>query len=124
MLVPWRTLGLLLAGGALGTLARVLVASLVARPIWPTLVVNVVGSFALGLFMAGALIPGRVGDAWRVAFAVAFLGAFTTMSAFAYDTVALAQQGRPALALANAIGNPLASVAAAALGVAVGRALA
>lgn len=46
------------------------------------------------------------------------------MSAFAYDTVTLAQQGRPALALANAIVNPLASVAAAALGVAVGRALA
>lgn len=124
MLVPWRTLGLLVAGGALGTIARVLVASLVARPVWPTLVVNVVGSFALGLFMAGALLPGRVGDAWRVAFAVAFLGAFTTMSAFAYDTVALAQQGRLGLAIANAVGNPLASVLSAAAGVAVGRAFA
>ena len=124
--VPWRVLGLLALGGSLGTVARVLVASWLARPgfPWATLAVNASGSFALGLFMAAAFVPGRAGEAWRLGFAVAFLGAYTTMSAFAYEAVDLAQRGRTTLALAHMLGNPLLSVLCAALGVALGRSLA
>lgn len=127
MQVPWRALGILVLGGSLGTLARVLVASWLARPggfPWATLAVNASGSFALGLFMAAAFVPGRASEAWRLGFAVAFLGAYTTMSAYAYDAVDLAQRGRTALALAHVLGNPLLSVLCAALGVALGRAVA
>lgn len=117
---PWRAAGLLVLGGSLGTLARFGVSMLLARPgfPWNVLLVNVLGSLAIGVMLG----RGATEDT-RLLVAVGFLGAFTTMSAFAYDTVALARGGEPGLALANGILNPAASVAAAGLGVLVGRTL-
>jgi CrcB protein len=78
----WIGIGLL---GGLGACARVLLGAAVdarassAFP-WGTLVVNVVGAFALGV-LAGA---GVGGDAWTLA-ATGFLGAFTTFSTWVVD---------------------------------------
>ena len=63
-----------------------------------TLAVNVIGSLAIG-FLAAAL-AGRVlsGGAIRLLVMAGFLGAFTTFSAFSYESVQLWQAGRwPAL---------------------------
>jgi CrcB protein len=56
-----------------------------------------------------------------VALGIGFLGAFTTFSTYAYETVRLAEDGTIGLALANAIGMVVVGLAAAALGLAVGR---
>lgn len=112
---------LLALGGTLGTFARFLVGAALARPgfPWSTLAINVVGSAALGFLVAGGLL---VREEWRLFVAVGFLGAFTTMSAFAVETVALAAEGDPVAAALNLLANPLASVAGAAMGWAAGRA--
>jgi CrcB protein len=88
---------------------------------WGTFAINVIGSFALGVLVAlttERLLPH---PGWRVAVGIGFLGAFTTFSTYAYETVRLAEDGTIGLALANAIGMVVVGLAAAALGLAVGR---
>ena len=85
-------------GGALGALARYGVANAIgtrAFP-WATLTINVVGSFALGLVLAGAV--GRWPAAVSFAVTVGLLGAFTTFSTFSFEATELLREGRAAAA--------------------------
>lgn len=86
-------------GGLLGTLARYGLQGWIqdrfARGSFPlgTLVVNVIGSLALGFLMrytTGSLV---VTPAVRAGLTIGFCGAFTTMSAFAYEGQALFADG-------------------------------
>lgn len=88
--------------GALGCLARYGVGQVGQRLLgdrfpWGTLAVNLAGSFAIGAVMALAetrQLDPRV----RVAVVAGFLGGFTTYSAFAYETLALAERRSAAAA--------------------------
>ncbi len=75
--------GLVGAGGAIGAVLRVLVASWVAAVggsgLAATQIVNLVGAFALGVFVAG-LESRRPRPRWRAFLAVGVLGSFTTFS--------------------------------------------
>lgn len=113
MNVPWRDVALVAAGGALGCLARFGVSSALPRLAfpWHTLLVNLVGAFALGYFF---LDHGMEHQA-RLAVAVGFLGGFTTLSTYSVETVALWREHHVALAVtnvvANGVGGPLMAVA-------------
>ncbi|MFI5327311.1 MAG: fluoride efflux transporter CrcB [Candidatus Rokuibacteriota bacterium] len=85
-------------GGAVGTGARYLLGGLAIRWLggelpYGTLLVNVIGSFLIGLVqelaMGAAVVPENV----RVVVAVGLLGGFTTYSAFAYESLRLAAAG-------------------------------
>lgn len=83
-------------GGFLGAVSRFLLvqAAGVISPIFPvgTLLVNVIGSFFAG-FILYSISPGKLlTPEWRHFLNIGFLGAFTTMSAFAYETILLADQ--------------------------------
>ena len=88
-----------------------------------TLVVNVGGSFLIGLFLA--LIGERlvVADWWRPLVAIGFLGSYTTFSTFSFETLALAQSGSWGLAALNVVGSVAGSLAGVYLGSVLGRAL-
>lgn len=113
------TVALLAAGGALGALARYGVATWVQRRTgpgfpWGTLVVNVLGSFALGVVFASV-----ADHPWRpmvVTFvATGFLGDFTTFSTFAYEAAALGHArawGRMTAYLVVSVAGTVAAVAA------------
>ena len=109
--------------GALGALTRywVGVAVGVHGFPWATLLINVTGSFLLGLILGG---PG--GGRWSLtvttAVAVGFLGAFTTFSTFSFETLAMLRSGRVAAALAYASASVVVGLAAAAGGYILGRA--
>lgn len=109
------TLLLVLVGGALGAPARYLVDRWVTARTpgpfpWGTVLVNVAGSFLLGLLAAAA--PG-----WLLTFGgVGFCGALTTFSTFTFETVRLVEQGRPLHALANVAISVVVGVASATLG--------
>ena len=88
-------------GGAAGSVLRywmsVWVVARTGGPIWGTLVVNLSGSFFMGL-LAVAL---REHAAGRQLVMVGVLGGYTTFSAFSLQTLELFQKGQPGLALAN-----------------------
>lgn len=66
-----------------------------------TLLVNVIGSFFLGLIMELSLRSTIISDELRIAFTIGFLGAFTTFSTFSYETFKLFEDGSIFLSLAN-----------------------
>lgn len=90
-------------GGALGAVVRYGLASLVAARVataFPlgTWVINISGSFIIGIFLTIAGARELLHPDWRLLVAVGFLGAYTTFSTFEYETLHLLQSGRPGLA--------------------------
>jgi len=86
-------------GGALGALSRfwaVTLASLWLDGEFPygILIVNVLGSFAIGIVFVFLVERAILPIAWRSAVMVGFLGAFTTFSAFSLQTIGLLEAGR------------------------------
>ena len=81
-----------------------------------TLVINLLGSFLLGLVTGGI----DDGAALRAALGVGFLGGFTTFSTASVELVRLVRAERPAAAAALALTMLGLGVAAAVLGLAVG----
>lgn len=86
------------AGGAVGAVARFLVASGMERWLgagfpWGTLAVNVAGSFALGALVEACALSWAPPPELRAALSVGALGAFTTFSAFSLDVASLVERG-------------------------------
>jgi CrcB protein len=82
---------------------------------WGTFIINVTGSFALGLVTGLALHHGLGGRATTV-LGTGLLGGYTTWSTFTWETFALAEQSRDWAAAANTIGSLAIGLAAAAGG--------
>ncbi|MFA5883056.1 MAG: fluoride efflux transporter CrcB [Acidimicrobiia bacterium] len=80
-----------------------------------TLVVNITGSLALGLVVGLMLAHGLDPDV-RTVVGTGFVGAYTTFSTYAYETVRRAEEGHPRVAIAYAIGSVVAATLAATLG--------
>lgn len=115
---------LVAAGGALGAVCRMMVASMVQRIAphavfpWGTFLVNVTGSFLLGL--VATLVIHRIfpqAEMVRLAVAVGFLGAYTTFSTFELEADALVTSGRWLPALLYVLGSVAAGFFALRLGV-------
>lgn len=99
---------LVAVGSAVGGVLRYAVSGAVARTlgeVFPlgTLTVNVLGSFAIGLFLALTGPDGRllVDPRLRQAFTLGLCGGFTTFSSFSMQTLALLQDGEWTLAALN-----------------------
>jgi CrcB protein len=87
-------------GSALGGLARYGISGMVARAFgetfpWGTLVVNVLGSFLIGVVATLSGPDGRllVSPVTRQFWLIGIFGGFTTFSAFSLQTLSLAQDG-------------------------------
>ncbi len=112
-------------GGIVGTLARYLVQGWVqARPgvaEFPigTLAINVAGSFLLGFIVRFATGATVISPETRGALTIGFCGAFTTMSTFSYETVALLGDGEYWRAGAYAGGTVLGCLLATVAGIAL-----
>ncbi len=117
--------GAVAAGGALGAVARHIITVLCARWIgtsFPigTLVINLTGSFVLGLFIAAAATRVPVSDVTRLAVVVGFLGAYTTFSTYIFDSNALLEDRAWIKASANLLGSVIVGMFAVRLGLAMG----
>lgn len=99
------------AGGAVGALSRYWMSGSVGQLLgqafpFGTLSVNVLGSFLMGLFAILLTEKIPVDESVRLGLLTGMLGAFTTFSAFAMDTLGLIESG----AVIRALGYMLASV--------------
>jgi len=108
---------LVAAGGALGAVGRHLVTAVATAWLgsgfpWGTLIVNVAGSFLLGVLVALLSAvwtpPGEV----RLFLVTGFLGAFTTFSAFSLDVVSEFERGHNSLAILYVVASVVLSVLA------------
>ncbi len=94
-------------GGFFGSIARYLMGLLVYRffdaPTFPyaTLLVNVLGCLAIGFIGTLAERSDIIQTPVRVFLIIGLLGGFTTFSAFGYETLTLARDGRMLHALWN-----------------------
>jgi CrcB protein len=110
-------------GGGIGSCLRaVVLAWLAAWSTWlPVLLVNLVGSFVIGLVVALADEAGLLRAQTRLFVAVGVLGGFTTFSAFGWGADLLAGRGAGGIALAYVVASVGGGVAAASAGVVAGR---
>ena len=107
---------LVMAGASLGAAARFLIThftfDLSHHHGFPygTLIVNVIGSFAVGYVLTWS--ADHTHDRWRLLAATGFCGGFTTFSAFAYESMEYLRQAQFGLLAANVLlNNTLAFVA-------------
>jgi fluoride exporter len=84
-------------GGFFGSIARYLAARFVNNyiPGFPfgTLTVNVTGSFVLGFLIYSVASGRNISPEVRDMIAIGFIGAYTTMSTFAYESFRLGELG-------------------------------
>lgn len=112
-------------GGVVGSAGRTAIGLWLGDGRFPTavLVVNLAGSFALGLFLArrerSVPAPGSL-RFW----AIGVLGSFTTFSTFGVDLVLLLEAGRPLAAIGYLGVSIVGGLALALLGTRLGRVLA
>jgi CrcB protein len=86
-------------GGALGAVSRYVVyvlAGLLLGTGFPygTLIVNIVGSFVMGVLVEGMALAWTIPEQARLFLTVGILGAFTTFSTFSLDVAVLYERGR------------------------------
>ncbi len=110
-------------GGFLGAIGRFLVSKAAGSIAYyfplGTLIVNVTGSFFLAFLLYSLIIGKQVSPELRSFVAIGFLGAFTTMSTFSYETVRLFQVHSYLFGFLNLVSNIVLSIGAVFLGRAV-----
>lgn len=107
-------------GGSVGAICRYAIA--IALPVVPgklpaaTLLVNVLGSFLIGVFFVVIVEKAWLPIVWRQVLMVGFLGALTTFSTFSMELVQLVYAGHWQVGVLYLLLSVLASVAAASAG--------
>src|SRR3954447_6070487 len=84
-----------------------------------TLIVNIVGSFAIGLFAGYFAFRPGIGQHMRLFLTTGLLGGFTTFSAFSLDTALLLERHSYGLAAGYVLGTVFAGLIALFLGMAL-----
>jgi CrcB protein len=93
-------------GGAFGSVLRFWVGSYIggrlgSRFPYGTFVVNISGSFLIGLVLAVLAEKSELNTYWLYLLPIGFIGGYTTFSAFEYETFRLFQEGQMLSAVLN-----------------------
>ena len=115
-------------GGAGGSMARFAVAEWAGQrwgaafP-WGTFIANISGALLIGLLMGIVLSRPAIAPQYRLLLGTGFLGGYTTFSSWMFESWALADGGELWRAGANVALSIVAGLAAAWIGLQIGRAL-
>jgi CrcB protein len=109
---------LVAAGGGIGAVLRYGIYFFSKPQAFPysTLLINIAGSFLLGMIMAMSLKSESMGEGTKLFLATGICGGFTTFSTFSFENITLLQQGRYNLAFIYILASMLAGIFAAWLG--------
>jgi fluoride exporter len=113
-------------GGGLGAALRHGINLAVARALgtafpYGTLLINITGSFVMGLIAAYFAFKGDASQHWRLFLTTGILGGFTTFSAFSLDVALLYERGETALAALYVLASVAVSIVALFAGMALVR---
>ena len=119
---------LIFLGGGIGSMLRHVVnqtgAALFGPTFpWGTLLVNIVGSLAMGLLAGWSASRSEGGQLIRLFLATGILGGFTTFSAFSLDVALLWQRGQTGAAVVYALGSVTVAIIGVFAGLAIMRVL-
>ena len=117
---------LILLGGGTGSLARYLAGTAImsrygGRFPLGTVVINVTGSFLIGLIMTLLTERFHPNSNWRPLLVIGFLGGYTTFSSFEWETYAAVRSGGFWIGIVNVIGSVTLGYAAVWLGALLAR---
>ena len=119
------TLAAIFLGGAMGTVVRYLLESHHSIPAgsfpWPTLLVNLSGSLAIGFLVPVSEHVTPRAPLLRPLFIIGLLGGWTTYSTLAVDATLLAKGGDVVTCLAYLVATVAGGLALVVLGHAIGR---
>ena len=123
------TLVLIAVGGAAGAVSRYLTQGWVeeftgGRFPWGTFVVNISGSFFLGVVFALAIDRAVLAPEVRVPLMIGFISSYTTFSTLMLESWRLIEEGDMLFALGNLVGSIIVGMIAVVAGLALGRYLA
>jgi len=115
-------------GGALGSLARFGLDGYISHRMstrfpYGTFVVNVTGSFLIGLIVTLLAERTQWSPNWRYLIPIGFIGAYTTFSTFEYETFRNVQDGQMLVAFLNVMLSVIAGFLAVWGGMITGRAI-
>ena len=105
-------------GGSIGSMLRYATAMLINTKYfpWPTLIVNVVGSFIIGAVFALSIKDEAFSNNWKMFLATGICGGFTTFSAFSLENMGFVETGKIGIAAIYIILSIVLGIAAAFLG--------
>lgn len=115
-------------GGFIGAIARFVVGSYIGNRLgsrfpYGTFVINISGSFLVGVILAMLAERTTASSNWRYLVPIGFIGAYTTFSTFEYETLRIAQDGQITFAFLNVILSVVVGFVAVWAGVVAGRSL-
>lgn len=92
----YKNLLIVAAGGALGSIARFLIYVIFPKNNFPvnTLIINIAGSFVIGLLYAISLRQNNISETTLLFWATGICGGFTTFSTFSLENIQLLQSGK------------------------------
>ena len=116
------------AGAVLGANARYWLSGWAAEKFgtsypYGTLLVNLSGSFVMGLFVTLLTERFILDPNWRLFIVIGFLGAYTTFSTYTYESINLLMAGQIMPGLFNLVGSSLLGLVAVVAGILLGRAI-
>jgi CrcB protein len=116
-------------GGFLGSIARFWLGGFISERMgtrfpYGTFVINISGSFVIGLILTLLTENAHWSPNWRYLVPVGFIGAYTTFSTFEYETLRSVQDGQWLMAILNVVLSIILGFLGVWLGVVTGRAVA
>ncbi len=119
----WISVGAVAGANARFAIGQIVAAQIGTRFPFGTLCVNITGSLLVGIVLVILTERLLVDPHWRLLLVVGFLGSYTTMSSYAWETLTLTERAGWVQAIAYALGTNALCLGACAAGMMVARAI-
>jgi CrcB protein len=101
----WISIGAIIGASARYFVSRTVTRAVMASFPYGTLLINITGSFLLGLFLVWATERALPDPRWRLLIAIGFCGSYTTFSSYAFESFTLFEQGHYMMFASNVLAN-------------------
>jgi CrcB protein len=117
---------MVMVGGGIGSLARYALGTMISartggRFPFGTTVINITGSFLIGVFMVLLTERFQPNSNWRLLLVVGFLGGYTTFSSFEFETYQAIRDGSHWIGVLNVLASVILGFGGVWLGTAIAR---